>query len=96
MWLKGAIVDVGLDATSVDVLCMVLDLDYDRAVSTNQLKHWRKGLLATAQRNALSFSAARALSAARRATRASCFASLSSCDLLRGLDPAPAGCSAAS
>jgi len=46
MWLKGAIVDVGLDAASVDVLCMVLDLDYDKAVSTNQLQHWRKGLLA--------------------------------------------------
>ena len=28
---------------------MVLDLDYDKAVSTNQLQHWRKGLLATAQ-----------------------------------------------
>jgi len=27
MWIKGAIVDVGLDAASVDVLCMVLDLD---------------------------------------------------------------------
>ena len=25
MWLKGAVVDVGLDAASVDVLCMVLD-----------------------------------------------------------------------
>jgi len=49
MWLKGAIVDVGLDAASVDVLCMVLDLDCDKAVSTNQLQHWRKGLLATAQ-----------------------------------------------
>ena len=49
-WLKGAVVDVGLDAASVDVLCMVLDLDYDKAVSTNQLQHWRKGLLDTAQR----------------------------------------------
>jgi len=48
-WLKGAVVDVGLDAASVDVLCMVLDLDYDKAVSTNQLQHWRKGLLASAQ-----------------------------------------------
>jgi len=37
MWLKGAIVDVGLDTASVDVLCMVLDLDCDKAVSTNQL-----------------------------------------------------------
>ena len=37
MWLKGAIVDVGLDAASVDVLCMVLDLDYDKAVSTSKL-----------------------------------------------------------
>ena len=25
MWLKGAVVDVGLDAASVNVLCMVLD-----------------------------------------------------------------------
>ena len=41
--------DVGLNAASVDVLCMVLDLDYDKAVSTNQLQHWRKGLLSTAQ-----------------------------------------------
>jgi len=49
MWLKGAIVNVGLDAASVDVLCMVHDLDCDKAVSTNQLQHWRKGLLATAQ-----------------------------------------------
>jgi len=49
MWLKGAVVDVGLNAASVDVLCMVLDLDYDKAASTNQLKHWRKGLLSTAQ-----------------------------------------------
>ena len=49
MWLKGSIVDVGLDAASVDVLCMVLDLDCDKAVSANQLQHWRKGLLATAQ-----------------------------------------------
>jgi len=48
MWLKGAIVDVG-DATSVDVLCMMLNLDYDKTVSINQLQHWRKGLLATAQ-----------------------------------------------
>jgi len=48
MWLKGVVVDVGLEVTSVDVLCMVLDLDFDRAVSTNQLQHWRKGLLATA------------------------------------------------
>ena len=31
MWIKGAIVEVGLDAASVDVLCMVLDLDYDKA-----------------------------------------------------------------
>jgi len=31
MWLKGAIVDVGLDAASVDVLCMILNLDYDKA-----------------------------------------------------------------
>jgi len=50
MWFKGAAVEVGLDAASVDVLCMVLDLDCDKAVSTNQLQHWRKGLLATAQR----------------------------------------------
>ena len=49
MWLKGAVVDVGLNAASVDVLCMVLDPDCDKAVSTNQLQHWRKGLLATAQ-----------------------------------------------
>ena len=49
MWLKGAVVDVGLDAASVDVLSMVLDLDYDKAVSTNQLLHWRTGLLATAK-----------------------------------------------
>jgi len=49
MWLKGAIVDVGLDAALVDVLCMMLNLDYDKTVSTNQLQHWRKGLLATAQ-----------------------------------------------
>jgi len=42
MWLKGAFVEVGLDAASVDVLCMVLDLDYDKAISTNQLQHWRK------------------------------------------------------
>jgi len=28
---------------------MVLDLDYDKAVSTNQLQHWRKELLATSQ-----------------------------------------------
>ena len=49
MWLKGAIVDVGLDAASVDVLCIALDLVCDKAVSTNQLQHWRKGLLATAQ-----------------------------------------------
>ena len=51
MWLKGAIVDVGLDAASVDVLCMVLDLDYDKAVSTSQLQHWRKGLLASSKHN---------------------------------------------
>jgi len=44
MWLKGAAVEVGLDAASVDVLCMALDLDYDKAVSTNQLQHWQKGL----------------------------------------------------
>jgi len=49
MWLKGAIVEVGLDAASMDVLCMVLDLDYDKAVSTNQLQHWRKGLLASSK-----------------------------------------------
>ena len=49
MWLKGAIVDVGLDAASVDVLCMVLNLDNDKTVSTNQLQHWRKGLFNTAQ-----------------------------------------------
>jgi len=49
MWLKGKIADVGLDAASVDVLCMVLDLDCDKAVSTNQLQHWRKGLLAPSQ-----------------------------------------------
>jgi len=49
MWLKGAIVDVGLDATSVGMLLMVLDLDYDKAVSSNQLKQGRKGLLTTAQ-----------------------------------------------
>jgi len=49
MWLKGAIVDVGLDAASVDVLCIMLNLDYDKTVSTNQLRHWRKGLLATAK-----------------------------------------------
>jgi len=49
MWLKGAIVDVGLDAASVDVLCMVLNLDNDKTVSTNQLQHWRKGLFTTAQ-----------------------------------------------
>jgi len=46
MWLKGAIVDVGLDAASVDVLY----LNCGKVASTNQLKHWRKGLLATAQR----------------------------------------------
>ena len=51
MWLKGAIVEVGLDAASVDVLCMVLDLDYDKAVSTNQLRHWRKRLLASSKHN---------------------------------------------
>ena len=28
---------------------MVLDLDYDKAVSTNQLQHWRKGLLASSK-----------------------------------------------
>jgi len=28
---------------------MVLDLDYGKAVSTDHLQHWRKGLLATAQ-----------------------------------------------
>ena len=39
MWLKGAVVDVGLDVASVDVLCMILDLDYDRAVSISQLQH---------------------------------------------------------
>ena len=33
---------VDLDAASVDLLCMVLDLDYDKAISTNQLQHWRK------------------------------------------------------
>ena len=49
IWLKGAIMGVGLDAASVDVLCMELDLEYDKAVSTNQLQHWRKRLLATAQ-----------------------------------------------
>ena len=49
MWLKGAIVDMGLDTASVDVLCMVLDLDCDKAVSTNQLQHWRKGLLASSK-----------------------------------------------
>jgi len=49
MWLKGAIVDLGLNAASVDELCMALDLDYDKAVSTNELQHRRKGLLATAQ-----------------------------------------------
>jgi len=49
VWLKGAIVDVGLDAASVDVLCMVLDLEYDKAISTSQLQHSRKGLLAIAQ-----------------------------------------------
>jgi len=27
IWLKGAIVDVGLEAASVDMLCMVLDLN---------------------------------------------------------------------
>ena len=48
IWLKGAVVEVGLDAASVDVLCMVLDLDCDKAASTNQLQHWQKGLLATA------------------------------------------------
>jgi len=37
MWLKGAVVDVGLDAASVDVLCIMLNLDYDKTVSTNQL-----------------------------------------------------------
>jgi len=36
-WIKGAVVAVGLDAASVDVLCMVLDLDYDKAVSTSKL-----------------------------------------------------------
>jgi len=30
MWLKGAIVDAGLDAASVDVLCMLLDLNNPR------------------------------------------------------------------
>ena len=40
---------MGLDAASVDVLCMVLALDYDKAVSTNQLQPWRKGFLDTAQ-----------------------------------------------
>ena len=49
MWLKGAILDVCLDSASVNVLCMMLNLDYDKTVSTNQLQHWRKGLLATAQ-----------------------------------------------
>jgi len=48
MWLKGAILDVCLDSASVNVLCMMLNLDYDKTVSTNQLQHWRKGLLATA------------------------------------------------
>ena len=33
----------------MDVLCMVLDLDYDKAVSTSQLLHLQKGLFATAQ-----------------------------------------------
>jgi len=42
---------VDLDAASVDLLCMVLDLDYDKAVSTNQLQHWRKGLLASSKHN---------------------------------------------
>ena len=42
---------VGLDAASVDVLCMVLDLDYDKAASTNQLQYWRKGLLASSKHN---------------------------------------------
>jgi len=51
MWLKGAIVDVGLDAASVDVLCIALDLVCDKAVSTNQLQHWRKGLLASSKHN---------------------------------------------
>ena len=51
MWFKGAAVEVGLDAASVDVLCMVLDLDCDKAVSTNQLQHWRKGLLASSKHN---------------------------------------------
>ena len=41
--------DVGLDAASVDVLCKMLSLDYDKTASTNQLQHGRKGLLATAQ-----------------------------------------------
>jgi len=49
MWLKGAVVDVGLDAASVDVLCIVLDLDYAKAVSTSQLQYWRKGLLASSK-----------------------------------------------
>ena len=30
---------------------MVLDLDYDKAVSTSQLQHWRKGLLASSKHN---------------------------------------------
>ena len=51
MWLKGAIVDVGLDAASVDVLCIMLNLDYDKTVSTNQLRHWRKRLLASSKHN---------------------------------------------
>jgi len=33
------------------VLCMVLDLDCDKADSTNQLQHWRKGLLASSKHN---------------------------------------------
>jgi len=30
---------------------MVLDLDYDKAVSTNQLQHWRKEPLASSKHN---------------------------------------------
>jgi len=50
--LRDCVLERGMaegDAASVDVLCIMVNLDYDKAASTKQLQHWRKGLLATAQ-----------------------------------------------
>ena len=49
-WAKDALNVVVFSADTIEVLLKILDADYGKVVSSNQLLHWRAGILANAVR----------------------------------------------